>query len=228
MGIDRRVRHRDTFLSALKTSPQLMGILNVTPDSFSDGGRHSDLAAAVARARAMVADGAAIVDVGGESTRPGHVPVPEDEELRRVVPALEALADLDAPISIDTSKAAVARKAARLGACVINDVWGLQRDPGMADAVAETGSAVVIMHNRDEKDPAIDILDDVERFFERSLNLAAGAGVPFSRILLDPGVGFGKTRQQNHACIWNLDRFRRLRGADPGRALAQVVHRRDH
>jgi dihydropteroate synthase len=210
MGIDRRLRHRDTFLSALKTSPQLMGILNVTPDSFSDGGRHSDLAAAVARARAMVADGAAIVDVGGESTRPGHVPVPEDEELRRVVPALEALAELDGPISIDTSKAKVAREAARLGACVINDVWGLQRDPGMADAVAETSSAVVVMHNRDAADPAIDILDDVERFFERSLNLAAGAGVPFGRILLDPGVGFGKTRQQNHACIWNLDRFRRL------------------
>jgi dihydropteroate synthase len=211
MGPDRRARHRDAFLSALKTSPQLMGILNVTPDSFSDGGRHSELAAAVARARAMVADGAAIVDVGGESTRPGHVPVPEDEELRRVVPALEALgAELDTPISIDTSKAAVAREAARLGACVINDVWGLQRDPGMADAVAETGSAVVIMHNRDEADPTIDILDDVERFFERSLNLAAGAGVPFGRILLDPGIGFGKTRQQNHACIWNLDRFRRL------------------
>ena len=211
MGIERRIIHRDKFLSALKQSPQLMGILNVTPDSFSDGGRHSDLAAAVARARAMTADGAAIVDVGGESTRPGHVPVPEDEELRRVVPALEALgAELDAPISIDTSKAKVAREAARLGACVINDVWGLQRDPGMADAVAETGSAVVIMHNREEKDPAIDILDDVERFFERSLNLAAGAGVPFGRILLDPGVGFGKTRQQNHACIWNLDRFRRF------------------
>jgi dihydropteroate synthase len=211
MGIERRIIHRDKFLSALKTSPQLMGILNVTPDSFSDGGRHSDLAAAVARAKTMVADGAAIVDVGGESTRPGHVPVPEDEELRRVVPALEALgAELDAPISIDTSKAAVAREAARLGACVINDVWGLQRDPGMADAVAETGSAVVVMHNRDAADPAIDILDDVERFFERSLNLAAGAGVPFGRILLDPGVGFGKTRQQNHACIWNLDRFRRL------------------
>jgi dihydropteroate synthase len=211
MGTDRRARHRDTFLSALKTSPQLMGILNVTPDSFSDGGLHSDLGAAVARAKTMVAEGAAIVDVGGESTRPGHIPVPEDEELRRVLPALEALgAELGAPISIDTSKARVAREAARLGACVINDVWGLQRDPGMADVVAETGSAVVIMHNREEKDPAIDILDDVERFFERSLNLAAGAGVPFSRILLDPGVGFGKTRQQNHACIWNVDRFRRF------------------
>src|ERR1700727_2931723 len=121
MGIDRRSIHRDAFLSALKASPQLMGILNVTPDSFSDGGRHSDLVAAVARARAMVADGAAIVDVGGESTRPGHVPVPEKEELRRVVPALEALsADLDAPISIDTSKAKVAREAAGPGACRIN------------------------------------------------------------------------------------------------------------
>jgi dihydropteroate synthase len=210
MGIDRRARHRDTFLSALKTSPQLMGILNVTPDSFSDGGRHFDPAAAVARTHAMIAEGAAIVDIGGESTRPGHVPVPEHEELRRVAPALEALAGLDAPISIDTSKAAVAREAARLGACVINDVWGLQRDPGMADAVAETGSAIVVMHNRETTDPAIDILDDVERFFERSLNLAAGAGVPFGRILLDPGVGFGKTRQQNHSCIWNLDRFRRF------------------
>ena len=211
MGPDRRILHRDKFLSALKTSPQLMGILNLTPDSFSDGGRHSDLAAAVARAKAMIAEGAAMVDIGGESTRPGHVPVSEDEELRRVVPALEALgSELEAPVSIDTSKARVAREAARLGACVINDVWGLQRDPGMADAVAETGSAVVIMHNRGEKDPAIDILDDVERFFERSLNLAAGAGVPFSRILLDPGVGFGKTRQQNHACIWNLDHFRRF------------------
>src|SRR5271154_6686547 len=137
MGIDRRSIHRDAFLSALKASPVLMGILNVPPDSFSDGGRHSDLAAAVARAKAMVADGAAIVDVGGESTRPGHVPVSQDEELRRVVPVLEALADLDAPISIDTSKAAGAREAARLGARVINDVWGLQRDPGMADALAE-------------------------------------------------------------------------------------------
>src|SRR6185437_9379923 len=101
MSAVRRARHRDTFLSALKASPQLMGILNVTPDSFSDGGRHFDLPAAVARAKAMVAEGAAIVDIGGESTRPGHLPVPEDEELRRVVPALEALAELDAPVSID-------------------------------------------------------------------------------------------------------------------------------
>ena len=104
----------------------------------------------------------------------------------------------------------MAREAARLGASIINDVWGLQRDPGMADAVAETGSAVVVMHNRSHADETIDILDDVERFFERSLNLAAGAGVPLGRILLDPGIGFGKTRRQNHSCIWNLDRFLRF------------------
>ena len=128
-----------------------------------------------------------------------------------MTPVLEALAQgFDAPVSIDTGKAPVAREAARLGASVINDVWGLQRDPGMADAVADTGSAVVIMHNRERADGTIDILDDVERFFERSLNLAAGAGVPFGRILLDPGVGFGKTPEQNHSCIWSLDRFRRF------------------
>jgi dihydropteroate synthase len=211
MTIDRRAKARDGFLAGLGRSPQLMGILNVTPDSFSDGGRHFDPGAAVARAKAMIAEGAAIVDIGGESTRPGHVPVSAEEELWRVKPVLEALAaDFDAPISIDTAKAQVARAAARLGASVINDVWGLQRDPGMAEAVADTGSAVVVMHNRERADGRIDILDDVERFFERSLNLAAGAGVPFGRILLDPGVGFGKTPEQNHSCISNLDRFRRF------------------
>ncbi len=206
-----RASRREQFLAALKHGPALMGILNFTPDSFSDGGLHVDIAAAVEHARAMVAGGAAIIDVGGESTRPGHTPVTEGEELRRVVPVLQALAGaIDAPISIDTSKVAVAREAVRLGAAVINDVWGLQRDPGMADAVAETGSAAVLMHNREKADESIDILDEVERFLERSLNLAARAGVPFSRILLDPGVGFGKTPRQNHACIWNLARFRRL------------------
>src|SRR6516162_443448 len=119
-----------------------MGILNVTPDSFSDGGRHYEPAVAVARAKTMTQEGAAIIDIGGESTRPGHTPVSAEEELRRVVPVLEALGrELDAPVSIDTSKAQVAREAARLGASVVNDVWGLQRDPGMADAVAETASA---------------------------------------------------------------------------------------
>jgi dihydropteroate synthase len=211
MTTDRRAILRDRFLAALRHSPVLMGVLNVTPDSFSDGGRHFDAGAAVARAKAMVAEGAAIVDVGGESTRPGHAQISAQEELRRVAPVLAALAlDFEAPISIDTGKAQVAREAARLGASVVNDVWGLQRDPGMADAVAEAGSAVVVMHNRERADGGIDILDDVERFFERSLNLAAGAGVPFGRILLDPGIGFGKTPEQNHSCIFNLDRFRRF------------------
>ena len=211
MTIERRAAARDKFLAALREAPRLMGVLNVTPDSFSDGGRHFDAKTAVARAHAMVAEGAAIIDVGGESTRPGHASVSAEEELRRVAPVLEALAeDFDVAVSIDTSKAAVAREAARLGACVINDIWGLQRDPGMADAVADTGSAVVVMHNRERADGTIDILDDVERFFERSLNLAAGAGVPFGRILLDPGIGFGKTPEQNHSCIWSLDRFRRF------------------
>ena len=205
-----------------------MGIVNVTPNSFSDGGRHVDPAAAVARAKALAAEGAAIVDIGGESTRPGHAPVAPKEESGAFAPVLEALArELDAPLSIDTTKAAVAREAARLGASVINDVWGLQRDPGMADAVAETGSAVVVMHNREAIDAAVDILDDVERFFERSLGLAARAGVPFGRILLDPGVGFGKTPEQNHACIWNLDRFRRLGPPLLVGVVAQVVHRPD-
>ncbi len=188
-----------------------MGIVNVTPDSFSDGGRHFDSAAAIARAKALADEGAAIVDIGGESTRPGHAHIRVEEELRRVAPVLESLAvDLDAPLSIDTSKAAVAWAAARLGVSVINDVWGLQRDPGMADAVAGTGSAVVVMHNRETTDATVDILADVERFFERSLRLAARAGIPFGRILLDPGLGFGKTPEQNYACIWNLDRFRSL------------------
>ena len=211
MTEDRRRGQRDRFLAALGRSPVLMGIVNVTPDSFSDGGRHFDASVAVAHAKALAAEGAAIIDIGGESTRPGHAPVSAEEELGRVAPVLEALArELDMALSIDTSKASVARAAAGLGASVINDVWGLERDPGMADAVAETGAAVVIMHNRQAADATIDILDDVERFFARSLRLAARAGVPFGRILLDPGLGFGKTPEQNYRCIWNLDRFRRL------------------
>ena len=205
---EARGRRRDDFLADVRRAPCLMGIVNVTPDSFSDGGRHSEPAAAIARAKALAADGAAIVDIGGESTRPGHAPVGAEEELRRIAPVLEALAGaLEVPLSVDTSKAAVARAAARLGACVVNDVWGLQRDPGMADAVAETESAVVVMHNREAADADLDILDDIERFFERSLERAARAGVPFERILLDPGIGFGKTPEQNHACVWRLDRF---------------------
>ena len=204
-----RAARRDGFLAAIRQAPAIMGILNVTPDSFSDGGRHLALGAAMAQARAMGAAGAAILDIGGESTRPGFTPVVEAEELARVAPVLAALGEaMDIPVSIDTTKPAVAREAARLGAVVVNDIWGLQGDAAMADAVAETESAAVIMHNRRESDASLDIVDELMRFFERSLAIAARAGIPRERLLLDPGIGFGKSLKQNLECIWRLDALR--------------------
>ena len=186
-----------------------MGILNLTPDSFSDGGRFQTPDAALAQASKMVAEGCDIVDVGGESTRPGATPVEAADELRRVEPIFAELArTLDAPLSIDTYKAAVARRAAALGAVLINDVWGLQHDPGMADAVAETQTAVVIMHNRERRDAAIDIVSDIRRFFDRSLALAEAAGIPRAHIILDPGVGFGKTSRQNVEAVARIGELR--------------------
>jgi dihydropteroate synthase len=199
---------RDAFLHKLKSRPAVMGILNVTPDSFSDGGRFQAFDAAIAHAKSMVVAGCDIVDIGGESTRPSATPVSEAEELARVGEVLRALADLlDVPLSIDTSKAAVAARAIATGAAVINDVWGLQKDRDMAAVVAETDAALIIMHNREEKDERVDILADIRRFFDRSLALAAKAGVPEEVIILDPGIGFGKTSRQNVeavACIPDL------------------------
>ena len=193
---------RDAFLRKIKSQPAVMGILNLTPDSFFDGGRFQACEAAVARARTMVAAGCDIVDIGGESTRPAAAPVPEAEELARVEPVLTALAcALDVPLSIDTYKAAVAARAVEIGAVVINDVWGLQHDANMADAVAETEAAVVIMHNRAERDETVDIFADMRRFFDRSLALAAKAGIREEAIILDPGVGFGKTARQNAEAV---------------------------
>jgi dihydropteroate synthase len=182
----------------------IMGIVNVTPDSFSDGGKFRQADIAVAHARQMVADGADIVDIGGESTRPGHTQVEADEEWARVEPVLSGLRDLAVPVSIDTYKASTAAKATALGASIINDVWGLQRDTAMAEVVAGTGASAVLMHNRTEADASIDIIDDIRRFFDRSLDLAARAGVPDDRIVLDPGVGFGKTGQQNLIVLQRL------------------------
>jgi dihydropteroate synthase len=193
---------RDRFLAGLGARPRVMGILNVTPDSFSDGGRFDGLDAALAQARRMAEEGADIIDIGAESTRPGHTPVPEAREMARLQPLLAPLAaDIDLPFSVDTSKAAVARQAVAWGASVINDVRGLQHDPAMADVVAETGAAVVVMHHREEKDESLDIRADMRRFFERSLGLAERAGVLRGRILLDPGIGFGKTKEQNLAAL---------------------------
>ena len=189
---------RDAFLNKVKSRPAVMGILNLTPDSFSDGGRFQNPDAAIAHAKSMVVAGCDIVDIGGESTRPSASPVSEAEELARVEQVLTALAGLlDVPVSIDTSKAAVAVRAVEIGAAVVNDVWGLQKDPGMPDAVAQAEAAVIIMHNRMEKDERADILADMRRFFDRSLALAAKAGIPKDVIILDPGIGFGKTSRQN-------------------------------
>lgn len=201
-------RQRDAFLAIIGSKPLLMGILNLTPDSFSDGGRFSNVDAAVAQALRLVADGADIVDIGAESTRPGATPVPEAQELARIEPILGAVSRaIAAPISIDTYKASVARRAVQLGACVVNDIWGLQKDPAMAGTVAETGAAVVVMHNRASVDPDIDILSDMRRFFDHSLYLAARAGIPQAHIMLDPGIGFGKSQLQNLQALQGLARF---------------------
>jgi dihydropteroate synthase len=190
--------------------PLVMGVLNVTPDSFSDGGRFMEPQAAIAHARRLVAEGADILDIGAESTRPygDAIAVSPEEERARLEPVLPAVIALGVPVSIDTMKAPVAAWALGLGAVMVNDVWGLQRDPDMADLVAERGAAVVIMHNRASADARIDIVADVEAYFARSLELARRAGIERGRIVLDPGIGFGKTAEQSITCIARLAAFR--------------------
>jgi dihydropteroate synthase len=193
-----------------KARPLVMGVLNVTPDSFSDGGRFLDPQAATAQARRLVTEGADILDVGAESTRPygGAVRVSPDEERARLMPVLSGIVALGVPVSIDTLKADVAAWALDHGAAIVNDVWGLQRDPNMAGLVAERGVPVIIMHNRETADAAIDIVADVTAFFRRSLDIAERAGIARDRIVLDPGIGFGKTAEQSLTCIARLDAWR--------------------
>ena len=185
-----------------------MGVVNVTPDSFSDGGVNFDPDDAVATARLMVEEGAAIVDVGGESTRPGSGGVSADEELRRVVPVLERLDGL--PLSIDTSKAEVARRALALGAELVNDVTALRGDPRMAEVVAESGAYLCLMHMQGDPrtmqaDPRYDdVVDDVKAFLAERLAAAVAAGIPEQRICLDPGIGFGKTVEHNFELVRRL------------------------
>jgi dihydropteroate synthase len=188
----------------------VMGVVNVTPDSFSDGGRFLDPQAAIAQARRLATEGADILDIGAESTRPygGAVRVSVEEERARLQPVLSEVIALGCPVSVDTMKAAIAAWAIELGATIVNDVWGLQRDPDLARVVAERGVPVIIMHNRDAADPAIDIVADVMSFFERSLAIAARAGIARERIVLDPGIGFGKTSEQSIICIARLAAFR--------------------
>ena len=220
MRADQRAR-RDAFLSLVGTRPVVMGVLNVTPDSFSDGGLFQSPDAAVAQAGKMVGEGADIIDVGAESTRPGAVAVSEADELARLEPVVTALAERGTALSVDTYKARIAAQAIKLGAILINDVWGLQRDPAMADTVAAGEAAVIIMHNREDKDRALDIVADMRRFFDRSLALAARANVPDEHIILDPGIGFAKTSQQNIEAVRRLGELR-----DYGRPILVGVSRK--
>lgn len=184
-------------LFARKGHTYIMGILNVTPDSFSDGGRYDSVNEALKRARQMVLEGADIIDVGGESTRPGHEQITDEEEIERIVPVIEAIKrHMDIPVSIDTYKSAVARAAIEAGADMVNDIWGLKYDSKMADIVARHGAACCLMHNR-QKAQYNDFLTDVLSDMKECIDIALGAGISKDKIILDPGVGFGKTYEMN-------------------------------
>lgn len=195
--------------------PRVMGIVNVTPDSFSDGGRWAEHDAAVAHGGRLAAEGAGILDVGGESTRPGSDVVPIAEEIRRVVPVIERLASTGVPISIDTMKPEVAREAVAAGACIVNDVSGL-RDERMAEVAAETGAAVVVMHMRGtpqtmQDDPRYDdVVGEVFEYLAGRIRWCESRGIPKARIAIDPGIGFGKTYEHNRDLLRRLGRFATL------------------
>lgn len=175
----------------------IMGIINVTPDSFSDGGQYNSVEKALEKGRKMVNEGASILDVGGESTRPGHAPLCDEEEIERVVPVIKALrSQLDLPISIDTSKAKVAYAALEAGADLVNDVWGFKRDPELAKVTRKFQVPCCLMHNRDNRNYT-NFLDDVIADLKESVQLALEAGIPKELILLDPGIGFAKNLEEN-------------------------------
>jgi len=195
----------------LGTRTLIMGILNVTPDSFSDGGRYNAIPAAVAHAKQLAAEGADIIDIGGESTRPGFAPVSLEEELERIIPVIRAI-HAEAPeiiLSVDTYKAEVARQALEAGAHIINDVWGFKRDPDMAAVAAQAGCPVILMHNRKDRDYRhymTDVLSDLRE----SIALARAAGVADERIIVDPGIGFAKDAQENLYFMRQLDQLHEL------------------
>jgi dihydropteroate synthase len=208
--------------------PLVMGVLNITPDSFSDGGRFLAPESGLAQARRMVAEGADIIDIGAESTRPyGSQPVSADEEIRRLQPILADVVSLGIPVSIDSMKSSVVAWALDHGAAIANDVWGLQSDPNMAKLIAERRCPVVIMHNRDRADPDIDIMEDIAEFFSRSIEIATKAGISRQHIALDPGIGFGKTQEQSMTVLARLSQLKPfelplLVGASRKRFIATV------
>lgn len=195
----------------LGTKTYIMGILNVTPDSFSDGGKFNELDSAIKHAKEMLNDGADIIDIGAESTRPGSEEVTAEEELKRLLPIIEKLVkEVDAPISVDTYKASVAEECIKKGAHMINDVWGLQRDKDMAAVVAKYDVPVTIMHNQIGTEYETDIMEEIFRFLRESIKLALEAGVKPENIILDPGIGFGKTTSQNIEVMNRLDELNYL------------------
>ncbi len=216
MHSDYKIDCRGKILD-LGSRTYVMGILNVTPDSFSDGGRYADAERALAHGREMAAAGADIIDVGGESTRPGSQPLSEEEELRRIIPVIERLsAELAVPISVDTYKATVAEKALRAGASIVNDISGLRFSPEMARVAADYGAAVIVMHikgtPRDmQQNPVYDdVIAEITAYLEEGIGIALRAGVDRERVLIDPGIGFGKTLEHNLVILERLDEFRGL------------------
>jgi dihydropteroate synthase len=211
-----------------------MGVLNVTPDSFSDGGQFIAPERALAQARRMIAEGADIIDIGAESTRPyGAQPVSADEEQKRLQPILADVVALGVPVSIDSMKSAVVAWALDAGATIANDVWGLQRDADMAGLLAARHCPVIVMHNRDCVDANIDIMKEIADFFARSLDIAAKAGISTADIVLDPGIGFGKTPEQSMTALARLDEIRQfglplLVGASRKRFISTVTPSEPH
>lgn len=207
---DRSYTFPDGLRLRLGQRTLIMGILNATPDSFSDGGRYDNVTSAVERAKQMEAEGADLIDIGGESTRPGHDPVPLEEELRRVIPVIAAVRQaVRLPISVDTYKAETARQALEAGAHLVNDVWGFARDPRIAAVAAEYGCPVILMHNRKQRDYA-DFVPDVIEDLLLSVARARNAGVAEENIWLDPGIGFAKDDTENVELMGRLDEIVRL------------------
>ncbi|ETR76048.1 dihydropteroate synthase [Afipia sp. P52-10] len=215
--------------------PWVMGILNVTPDSFSDGGKFLEPEQALAQAQRMISEGATVIDIGAESTRPygGQQPVSAEQEIARLQPVLADIVALGTPVSIDTMKAGVARFALETGAAIINDVWGLQRDPDMVRVAADHHAPVIAMHNREVVDPALDIMSDIARFFTRTLEIADRAGIARDMITLDPGIGFGKTPEQSMTALARLAELKAfgcplLVGASRKRFISTVTASEPH
>ena len=193
-----------------KDCTYIMGILNVTPDSFSDGGSYTDIDIALQHTEKMISDGADVIDIGGESTRPGYTEIPSDEEIKRVVPVIRAIKDrFDIPVSVDTYKSDVAKAALSVGCDMVNDIWGLKYSPDMADIIKSYDASVCIMHNR-EKAGYINLIDEVKDDLRESLAIAKKAGIADEKIILDPGIGFAKTLDDNLMITKHLNEFSEL------------------